>query len=89
MHKIKTISRVDWIDCVASIGQYLFIYIKGEGLDPLKVGSRINSVGLANKSRKKYETLTDSAYVRTAPLHAWTVRTPTVQPQTGPSAMHF
>jgi hypothetical protein len=65
MHNVKTISRVDWIDCGGSIGLTSFIYIKGGGLDPLQVGSRVNPIGLANKSRKKSRTLIDSAHART------------------------
>lgn len=32
---------------------------------PLQVGFRVNSVDLANKFRKKFGTLTDSAHART------------------------
>jgi hypothetical protein len=39
-------------------------------MDPLQVGSRVNPAGLANKSCKRFKTLTDSA-------HAWTVHTAT------------
>jgi hypothetical protein len=38
---------------------------KGVGLDPLQVGSRVNLIGLANKSHKQSETLTNSAHART------------------------
>jgi hypothetical protein len=44
---------------------YPFIYIKGEDLDLLQVGSRVNLVDLANKSHKKSRTLTNSAHART------------------------
>jgi hypothetical protein len=43
----------------------LIDWYKGEGLDPLQVGSRVNTADLANKSCKKIETLTDSAHART------------------------
>jgi hypothetical protein len=56
------------------------IYIEGGGLDPLQMIYRVNSVNLANKPRKKCETLTGSA-------HARTVRaTSTVRPCWGPSS---
>jgi hypothetical protein len=42
----------------------LYIY-RGGGLDPLQAVSRANSADLANKSRKKLETLTDSSCVQT------------------------
>jgi hypothetical protein len=49
-------------------------------MDLLQVGSRVNLACLANKSRKKFETLTD--YV-----HARTVRAATTDsPDHGPSA---
>jgi hypothetical protein len=38
---------------------------KGGGLDLLQVGSRVNPIGLANKSREKSGTLTDSTHART------------------------
>jgi hypothetical protein len=34
-------------------------------MDLLQVGSRVNPAYLANKSHKKFETLTDSVYART------------------------
>jgi hypothetical protein len=40
-----------------------FICIKGGGLDTLQVGSRVNPADFANKSRKEFGTLTDSAHV--------------------------
>jgi hypothetical protein len=50
-------------------------------MDPLQVGSRVNLVGLANKSRKKSGTLTDSA-------HARTVRAATADhPASGPNRL--
>jgi hypothetical protein len=78
------ISRVDWMDCGGFNRLYPFIYIKGGGLDPLQVGSRVNPVGLDNKSCKKSGTLTDST-------HARTVRTATSdRPDRGLSAArHF
>jgi hypothetical protein len=51
MHKVKMISRFDWIDCGVFNRSYPFICIKGGGLDPLQVGSRVNLVGVANNSR--------------------------------------
>jgi hypothetical protein len=52
MHKVKMISRIDWIDCVGGFNRpYPFIYIKGGGMDPLQVGSQVNPAGFANKSR--------------------------------------
>jgi hypothetical protein len=51
MHKVKMISTIDWIDCEGFNRSYPFIYVKGGGLDPLQVGSRVNPVGFANKSR--------------------------------------
>jgi hypothetical protein len=62
MHKVKTISIVDWIDCGGSTALHLY---KGEGLDLLQAGSRVNPVGLAKKSRNKSRTLTNSAHART------------------------
>jgi hypothetical protein len=41
------------------------IYIKGDGLDPLQTIYQVNSVNLANKTRKKRGTLTSSAHART------------------------
>jgi hypothetical protein len=38
---------------------------KGGGLDPLQVVSRANPAVLANESREKLGTLTDSAHART------------------------
>jgi hypothetical protein len=54
---------------------------KGGGLDQLQVVSRANLVVLANKSRKKLGTLTDSAHART--VHATT----TDRPDRGPSSI--
>jgi hypothetical protein len=34
------------------------------GLDPLQVGFRVNPASLANKSHKKFRTLTDSAHTQ-------------------------
>jgi hypothetical protein len=34
-------------------------------MDPLQVGSRVNPIGLANKSRKKSRTLTDFVHAQT------------------------
>jgi hypothetical protein len=53
------------------------IYIEGGGLDPLHTIYRVNSTNLANKTRKKRGTLTDSAHAWTSGLGA------------GPSAGHF
>jgi hypothetical protein len=50
MHKVKTKSKVDWIDCGGFNRLYPLIYIMGEGLDPLQVGSQVNHAGFANKS---------------------------------------
>jgi hypothetical protein len=47
---------------------------KAGGLDPLQVVSRVNPTDLANKSRKKLGTLTDSAHART--VRATTVDRP-------------
>jgi hypothetical protein len=47
-----------------SIGRSLHLY-KGGGLDALQVVSRANPAVLANKSREKLGTLTDSAHART------------------------
>jgi hypothetical protein len=82
MHKVKLISRFDWIDCGGSIGR---IYIKGGGLDQLQVGSRVNLVGFANKSCYNIGTLTDS-------MHAWTIHAAIVDCpayRVGPSAYPF
>jgi hypothetical protein len=49
---------------------------KGGGLDPLQVVSRANPAVLANKSREKLETLTDSAHART--VHTTTADRPQV-----------
>jgi hypothetical protein len=55
---------------------------KGGGLDPLQVVSGVNPADLANKSRKKLETLTDSA-------HVWTVRVTTAdRPASEPDRPH-
>jgi hypothetical protein len=51
MHKVKMISTNDWIDCEGFNRPYPFIYIKGGGLNPLEVSSRVNLAGFANKSR--------------------------------------
>jgi hypothetical protein len=59
------ISRFDWIDCVVFNLPYPFIYIKGRDLDLLQVSFRVNSVCLANKSRKKIGILTESTHTRT------------------------
>jgi hypothetical protein len=48
---------------------------KGGGLDPLQVGSRVNHVGLANKSRKKSGTITDSVHGERSALLQRAVRT--------------
>jgi hypothetical protein len=52
MHKVKTISRVNLIDCGGGGVQSTvpFIYIKGGGLDPLQIGSRVNPTGFSYKS---------------------------------------
>jgi hypothetical protein len=44
------------------------------GLDPLQVGFRVNPASLANKSHKKFRTLTDSAH--TQMVRAATVDSP-------------
>jgi hypothetical protein len=50
-------------------------------LDPLQVSPRVNPTGLANKSRKKSRTLTDS-------MLAWMVRAAMVDsPDRGPSGL--
>lgn len=81
MHKIKTISRVDCIDC-GGVQSVLALHLyKGGGLDPLQVSSRVKLTGLANNSCKKIGTPTDSA-------HAWTVRaTKANNPDRGPSGL--
>jgi hypothetical protein len=58
------VNKFDLIDCGVQSIVALHLY-KGRGLDPLQVGSRVNHVDLSNKSRNKFETLTDSAHART------------------------
>ena len=58
------VNKFDLIDCGVQSIVALHLY-KGRGLDPLQVGSQVNHVDLANKSRNKFETLTDSAHART------------------------
>jgi hypothetical protein len=65
MHKVKTISRFDLIDCGGGLSVVALHLYKGGGLDSLQVGSRVNPAGLANKSRKKFGTLTNSVHART------------------------
>jgi hypothetical protein len=63
---------------------------KGGGLDQLQVGSRINPVGLANKSCKKSGTVTDSAHART--IRATTTDSPdqgSFSLKARPSGRHF
>jgi hypothetical protein len=45
---MRKVSRIDLIDCE---GFTYFIYIKGGGLNLLRVGSQVNPVVFANKSR--------------------------------------
>jgi hypothetical protein len=70
-----------------SIGRNLRLY-KGVGLDPLQDGSRVNPAVLANKSRKKYVTLTDFVNARgwsvTLRRTVWTADCPIKT-----SAQHF
>jgi hypothetical protein len=67
----------------------LYLY-KAGGLDPLQVGSRVNLIGLANKSGKESGTLNNSTHTRT--VHAATADSLDRRPSnlsTGPSARHF
>jgi hypothetical protein len=67
MHKVK-IRCILNIDSIVDVQSVVVLYIyRGGGLDPLQSVPRANSTVLVNKSRKKLETLTNSARV-------WTVR---------------
>ena len=60
--KVKMISRIDWIDRGGDNRPYP---LHLGGLNPLQVTFRVNPTCFANKSRKKRETITDNAHVRT------------------------
>jgi hypothetical protein len=55
---------IDWLIIGDQSIVTLHLYKEG-GLYPLQVGYRVNPVELANKSCKKYETLTDFVHART------------------------
>jgi hypothetical protein len=55
MHKVKMISRIDWIDYGGFNRSYPFICIKSGGLYPLQVGSRVNPIGLLTNSARNPE----------------------------------
>jgi hypothetical protein len=65
MHKVKTINRLDLIDCWGVQSVVTLHLYKGGGLDPLKTDFRVNPVVLGNKSHEKLGTLTDSTHART------------------------
>jgi hypothetical protein len=65
MNKVKTRNRFDLIDCVRVQSTVALHLDKGGGLNPLQVVSRANPMVLANKSREKLRTLTDSAHTLT------------------------
>jgi hypothetical protein len=58
-------NRLDLIDYWGVQSAAALYLYKGGGLDPLQVVPRANPVVLANKSREKLGTLTDSAHART------------------------
>jgi hypothetical protein len=65
MHKVKTRSRLDLIDCWGLQSAIALHLYKGGGLDPLQTDFRVNPAVLGNKSREKLGTLTDSTHAQT------------------------
>ena len=65
MPKVKTRDKLI-IDSIVGVQSAVALHLyKGGGLDPLQVVSRANPTVLANKSREKLGTLTNSAHART------------------------
>jgi hypothetical protein len=65
MHKVKTINRLDLIDCWGVQSAVTLHLYKGGGVDPFQSVSRANFAVLGNKPHKKLGTLTDFAHART------------------------